>query len=74
MGATTDGGQQQSVGQYQAEIWVRGDHPKLHHVGWMAEERNPGGVGWQAVGGEDYVIARPWLAPGQMELYRVESA
>ncbi len=58
----------------QAEIWVRGDHPKLHQVGWMGEETLlSGGDGWQATGGTDYVVARPWLAPGQMELYRVES-
>ena len=32
----------------------------------------PGGDGWGAQQGEDFWIVKPWLAPGQMELYRVD--
>jgi hypothetical protein len=32
-----------------------------------------GGDGWEAQQSEDSVTVRPWLAPGQMELYRVAS-
>ena len=59
----------------QAAIWVRGERPRLHRVGWRAEEHEVSrGDGWTAMSGADFVTVRPWLAPGQMELYRVESA
>jgi hypothetical protein len=51
-----------------AEMWVKGCRPKLHYVGWMGLE-SPA----SSCGGEDHTIAQHWLAPGQMELYRVES-
>ena len=52
-----------------AELWVKGCHPKLHRVGWMGAEEPV-----SSSGGEDYTIVQHWLAPGQMELYRMESA
>ena len=56
----------------QAEIWVRGRQPALSRVGWEAREVPvTGGDGWQAASGTDFVVVRPWLAPGQMELYRI---
>jgi hypothetical protein len=57
----------------QAELTVRGREPKLHRVGWMNEEAEVlRGDGWQAAFAADSVAVRPWLAPGQMELYRAE--
>jgi len=58
-----------------ANIVVRGRKPTLGHVRWMGAEakldaKNPGEV--NACAGEDYISADMWLAPGQMELFRVE--
>jgi len=56
----------------QAEVWMRGSKPVLHRVGWGAAEATAaGGEGWQGAAGEDFTVAHPWLAPGQMELYRI---
>ena len=56
-----------------AELIVRGRRPNLHHVGWkQAEHPLVDADGRGAEHGEDYVKFRCWLAPGQMELYRIE--
>lgn len=59
----------------QAEIRIRGRRPQLHRVGWQAKEIpvtcNDDSA---ALHGEDFVVIHPWLAPGQMELYRIENA
>ena len=53
-------------------LWLRGRRPALRRVVWGGgEEPVKGGDGWKASQGADYVTVRPWLAPGQMELYRV---
>jgi len=56
----------------QATVWFRGRKPSVYRVGWMnVETPADRGDGWQAARGEDFVTVRPWLAPGQMELYRL---
>jgi hypothetical protein len=58
----------------QAELTIGGKNPALFRVGWEASEaRVAGGDGWKAQQSDDSVTVRPWLAPGQMELYRVAS-
>ncbi len=52
----------------QAELWVRASN--LHHVGWETAENMS--LGPSRTVGRDYVKVSPWLAPGQMELFRVE--
>ena len=57
----------------QAELTVRGGATRLLRVGWHArEEPVAGGDGWKAAADAAGVRIRPWLAPGQLELYRVE--
>jgi len=57
----------------QIDLWVRGRQPRLYRVGWEArEDLITCGDGWNVERGEDFVVIHPWLAPGQMELYRVE--
>lgn len=53
----------------QAELWFRGRHPQAYRVEWTAKEARVTPAAGQS--GEDYVLVRPWLAPGQMELYRI---
>jgi len=56
-----------------AELCIAGRAPRLFRVGWQqAEQDMATGNEWHATTGTDFVIARCWLAPGQMELYRVE--
>jgi len=50
----------------QCEVQVRGDHPELFRVGWEGKEQAV-----QSSSGNDFVYTWAWLAPGQMELYRV---
>lgn len=58
-----------------AEVCIAGRAPNLFRVGWKGAEQELSAAGeWHATPGTDFVIARCWLAPGQMELYRVESA
>jgi len=57
----------------QAELVIRGDHPLLHRAGWeMKETPLVDSTGQGAERGTDYIRVRWWLAPGQMELFRVE--
>jgi len=51
-----------------AELWVRGRGVRLVRTGWMGEE-----VDATDQSGEDYATAKHWLAPGQMELYRIQT-
>lgn len=56
----------------QAEFCVRGHRPNLHRVGWMSKETSLiDSTGCGPSHGADYIKARCWLAPGQMELYRI---
>ena len=48
------------------ELWVGGRGVKLFKAGWQGAEALASGVS-----GEDYARVQHWLAPGQMELYRV---
>lgn len=57
----------------QAELVVRARKPRLFRIDWGAKEVPASGEGLGRTG-EDYAVAKPWLAPGQLELYRVESA
>ncbi len=57
-----------TTGFNQAELSVQARD--LHHVGWDGEENLPMGPGKEKEG--DLVTVTPWLAPGQMELWRVE--
>ncbi len=52
-----------------AEISVKGPCPQLFRVGWGGTE-----VPETKAKGNDFAIAQHWLAPGQMELYRVETS
>ncbi len=57
----------------QAELVVTGNRPNLHRVGWQAAERPlVDSVGQGAEYGADYIKLARWLAPGQMELFRIE--
>ena len=56
-----------------AELAVRGRQPVLRRVGWQGVETglvDSTGVG--ATAGVDRLAFGAWLAPGQMELYRLE--
>lgn len=56
----------------QAKLVVRGNQPNLHRVGWAGRETplvNSAGGG--AEHGADYIKTFFWLAPGQMELFRL---
>ncbi len=59
----------------QIELRVRGRSPRLHRVGWQAKEDlvtcSDSSAARQ---GEDFIAIHPWLAPGQMEIYRIENA
>lgn len=58
-----------------AELIVRGRRPNLNHVGWkQVESPLVDADGGGAEHGEDYIKFRCWLAPGQMEIYRVEES
>lgn len=55
-----------------ATLVVRGDRPNLHRVGWEgAETALVDSCGNGAERGADYIKVGWWLAPGQMELFRV---
>lgn len=55
-----------------ASLTIAGAKPTLHRVVWQGkEELVQGGGGWQAMQSDDSVRVTPWLAPGQMEMYRV---
>lgn len=57
-----------------AELVVRGNKPNLHRVGWEAKETAlVDSTGRGAEQGTDYIKLNRWLAPGQMELFRVEN-
>jgi hypothetical protein len=57
----------------QIDLWIRGRRPRLYRIGWQAQESPVTcGDGWNVEQGEDFVAIHPWLAPGQLELYRVE--
>ena len=58
----------------QAELVVTGNRPNLHRVGWHARE-NPllNSTDQGIEHGADYIKANLWLAPGQMELLRIEN-
>ncbi len=56
-----------------AEVWFAGRQPQIHHIEWEAlEAKVTGGDGWTCQQGADFAVIRPWLAPGQAELYRIE--
>ncbi|OGV69947.1 MAG: hypothetical protein A2269_09470 [Lentisphaerae bacterium RIFOXYA12_FULL_60_10] len=58
-----------------AELVVRGNHPKLHRVGWQGSETSLiDSTGQGAEHGSDYITIRRWLAPGQMEMFRIDEA
>ena len=57
----------------QARLWVGGCRPQLQRVDWLAAESPAGGGDWRAEARADFVVVRPWLTPGQMELYRVSA-
>jgi len=50
-----------------ADLWIKGRKPRLYHVGWRGEES-------QVVDdqGNDCAMIQQWLAPGQMELWRLK--
>jgi hypothetical protein len=57
-----------------ATLVVRGVKPNLHRVGWQGLETtliDSSGNG--AEQGPDYIKVGWWLAPGQMELFRIET-
>jgi hypothetical protein len=57
----------------QAHLTIRGARPTLHRVSWESVEVPvTAGDGWTAQRGGDQVLIHPWLAPGQLELYRIE--
>ena len=57
-----------------ASLVVRGNRPDLSRVDWGGEVRPMvDGDASYATRGEDWMSVRPWLAPGQMVLYRVQS-
>jgi hypothetical protein len=59
----------------QAELVVRGIRPNLYRVSWLnSEVALIDATGAGAEHGEDYVKLHCWLAPGQMELYRIKGA
>jgi hypothetical protein len=56
-----------------ADLIVRGRKPNLHRVGWLCSETPlVDSTGRGVEHGEDYIKTGCWLAPGQMELFRVE--
>ena len=56
----------------QVEFLVRGNRPNLHRVGWMSSETSLiDTTGRGPSHGADFIMARCWLAPGQMEMYRI---
>lgn len=56
----------------QPQLTIRGVRPQLYRVGWRGVEQLQTNVdGWSFQQGEDFVRVRPWLAPGQLELYRI---
>ncbi len=57
-----------------ADLIVQGEKPNLHRVGWEATETSlVDSTGRGAEQGADYIKLQRWLAPGQMELFRVEN-
>lgn len=57
-----------------AELVVRGRKPNLYRVGWEAKETSlVDSCGNGAEHGTDYIKLQRWLAPGQMEIFRVEN-
>lgn len=57
-----------------AELVVMGNQPNLHRVGWQARETPLfDSTGQGAEHGSDYIKVSRWLAPGQMELLRIEN-
>lgn len=54
-----------------ADIWVGGQRPRLHRVGWQGPEELVTEELVTEDHGADFAVTRPWLAPGQMELLRV---
>lgn len=59
----------------QAEVLIRGRCPDLHRVGWMSKETSlVDSVGSGPEHGADYIKAHCWLAPGQMEMYRISES
>jgi hypothetical protein len=54
-----------------AELWVRGKRPLLENVAWEGQHVPADGDGWTQEREEEKAGVAPWLAPGQMELYRV---
>lgn len=70
--AVVNNSQTESTG---AEFRIRGLQPNLHRVGWLAQETSlVDSTGRGPEHGADYIKVHCWLAPGQMELYRVEEA
>ena len=58
----------------QTELRFRGNKPTVYRVGWEGQENKMDrGDGWEAQQKDDMVTIHPWLAPGQMEIFRVES-
>lgn len=51
-----------------AEICVKGNQPVLYHIGWDEKEQEVS----DCKKGMDFFSVSMWLAPGQLELYRVE--
>jgi hypothetical protein len=59
----------------QAELTIRGCCPRLHRVGWLSTETDLiDSTGSGPEHGADHIKLRCWLAPGQMELYRVSES
>jgi len=50
----------------EAKVWVRGRQPRLHHVCWGGEE-----VPFAGQTGHDWARFHHWLAPGQLEFFRI---
>lgn len=58
----------------QAELRFRSSGPFLYRIGWEGVERKVDrGDGWTPTVKDDTIIIHPWLAPGQMELFRMDS-
>ncbi len=53
----------------QATITIGGKHPKLLRIAWEGKESDTG-----QSRGSDFARVQPWLAPGQMELYRISAS
>lgn len=57
----------------EVRVWIRGRRPRVAQIGWEGAETLYGAPDGRAtMQGTDFVRFCHWLAPGQMELLRVE--